>query len=72
MMASFKIVVLCPYTMKTIPFIKTDRSGQKKCRAEQSRPMQEYSPVAKNRSTLQATAAAVSLAHAKMLPIAPQ
>jgi hypothetical protein len=29
MMFSSKSVVLCPYTMKTIPVIKTDRPGKK-------------------------------------------
>jgi hypothetical protein len=31
MMFSSKNVVLCPYTMKTIRLIKTDRSGKKRC-----------------------------------------
>jgi hypothetical protein len=31
MMFSSKCVVLCPYTMKTIPVIKTDRPGKKRC-----------------------------------------
>jgi hypothetical protein len=31
MMFSSKSVVLCPYTMKTIPVIKTDRPGKKRC-----------------------------------------
>jgi hypothetical protein len=32
MMFSCKRVVLCPYTMKTILLVTTDRSGKKKCR----------------------------------------
>jgi hypothetical protein len=31
MMFSSKSVVLGPYTMKTIPVIKTDRAGKKRC-----------------------------------------
>ena len=32
-----KNVALCAYTMKTIPAIKTDRSGKKRCGAKQAR-----------------------------------
>jgi hypothetical protein len=32
MVFSCKRVVLCPYTMKTILLVTTDRSGKKKCR----------------------------------------
>jgi hypothetical protein len=39
MVFSSKSVVLCAYTMKTIPAIKTDRSAQKSG-AEQGRHMQ--------------------------------
>ena len=31
MMFSSKSVVLCPYTMKTILLVTTDRSGKKRC-----------------------------------------
>jgi hypothetical protein len=47
MMFSYKSVVLCAYTMKTIPAIKTDRSAQK---TEQSRgdTCNSVQPIAKN------------------------
>jgi hypothetical protein len=32
MMFSSKSIVLCPYTMKTILLVTTDRSGKKRCR----------------------------------------
>jgi hypothetical protein len=46
---SSKSVVLCAYTMKTIPAIKTDRSAQKSG-AEQGRHMQWCSTYSQKRS----------------------
>jgi hypothetical protein len=47
MMFSSKGVVLCAYTMKTIPAIKTDRSAQKSG-AEQGDTCNSVQPIAKN------------------------
>jgi hypothetical protein len=47
MVFSSKSAVLCAYTMKTIPVIKTDRAAQKS-RAEQGDTCNSVQPIAKN------------------------
>jgi len=48
MVFSSESAVLCAYTMKTIPAIKTDRSAQKSGGAEQGDACNSVQPIAKN------------------------